>query len=304
MILAVYRHLPAERPAAQHLYQMFRDGDFLALLFAAGIVFYAGLVVSARHPKVYQIGKWLGGLSFLAYVAAGISFDGYDPLDCLFAYAVKGGVFAALTIGASRLIATVAIWTWEILMFIPQRLADRRTATRRRAEQEVRRKQEEADRLYVEEQARQQSEQRRRDGEEYQKRSQEVAKRQAIELRRRVDARAECEFYYGKHHNEISYRFDRSMFDAFMKTYMNDSQPPDAVEERGGQLRSIMRKHRKAGTWTKKTYNVQEIADWFLNEKQRIESLPIDEELREEHLVQLNIRYDELTRDVLQSMEP
>lgn len=304
MILAVYRHLPAERPAAQHLYQMFRDGDFLALLFAAGIVFYAGLLVSASHPKIYQAGRWIGGFSFLAYIAAAVSFDGYDPLDSLFAYSVKGAVFAILTIGTSRFLATLAIWTWEILMFLPRRLAARMSEARRRAEAEARWLQEEQERQRRQEQDRIEREQRRRDAEEYQRGSAETAKLQAIEQRRRVDARAECELYYGKHLEEMASRFPKSMFNTFMQTYMNDRDPVDAVEERGKQLRRIMRKHRKTATRTPEPHTVQKLTDWFLNEKERIESLPIDEELREEHLVQLNIRYDELTRDVLQNMQP
>lgn len=301
---AYHRHVSAPHPPVQRAYELVRDADFLALLIAAGIVFYAGLLVSARHPKVYQMGRWIGAFGFFAYVAAGMSFDGYDPLDCLFAYSVKGAAFAILAIGTSRFVGTLAVWSWDALTFLPGRLVARMVEARRRAEAEARRLHEEQEGQRREEQDRLEREQRRRDAEEHQRRSVETAKLQAIEQRRRVDARAECELYYGKHLKELASRFPKSMFNSFMQTYMNDRDPVDAVEERGKQLRRIMRKHRKAAARTPEPHTVQKLTDWFLNEKERIESLPIDEELREEHLVQLNIRYDELTRDVLQNMQP
>jgi hypothetical protein len=299
-----HRHIPIEHSPAERAYELLRDADFLPLLLGAGIVFYAGFLAAARYPKVYHMGKWLGGLGFLAYVAAGVSFDGYDPLDCLFAYAVKGGVFATLTIGASRLIATIAIWTWDILMFVPGRLANHRANARRRAEAEARRLEEERERQRREEHERVASEERRRLAIEYEKRQQDAARRSAGEEQRRMDARAECELCYSQHVKEIARRFPKSMFDAFLRTYMSPNQTVESVERRAKELQRIIQCHRDAAKPPKKIHTMQDLATWFLQEKEHIESLAVDEELRQEQMVALNVRYSDLAQTILEKMEP
>ena len=139
---------------------------------------------------------------------------------------------------------------------------------------------------------------------EQQRRQSETAERQAVDQQRRVEARAQCELLFGRHVHEIESRFPKEMLDSFMLTYMNDNQPVEAVERRGKELQRSILLHLEEERPVRKYLTIDELADWFVKEKQRIESLPIEEELREEHLVQLNMRYAELTQDMLQRMTP
>ena len=132
----------------------------------------------------------------------------------------------------------------------------------------------------------------------------EARSRESANQQRRVEARAQCELAYSLHASEIEDRFPKATLSSFMQTYMSDAQPVEAVERRGNELRRIIQQHRETVQPRKKCHTVQGLAEWFLAEKERIEALPVDEELREEHLVQLNMRYAELTHNMLQKMEP
>lgn len=148
------------------------------------------------------------------------------------------------------------------------------------------------------------SEQHAREHAERQRQQQEATRRQQTDQTRRTEARAQCELLYTLHAPEIADRFPKSMLDAFMHAYMSDAHAPEDVERRGKELQRIIEQHRQTSKPEKKPRTIQELAEWYLAEKARIEALPLDEEIKEDHRVQLDIRYSELTQSLLQKIEP
>lgn len=137
--------------------------------------------------------------------------------------------------------------------------------------------------------------------------------RQAEERRRELaagdakrckDARAACELAYSRCAVEIGNRFSRQELERFMATYMGEDHSPEDVERRGEELRKMMEDYRAPAKPQKRVRTIQDLAEWYLREKQSIQSLPLDEDVRQEHLAALDMRYAELTQEVLQSMEP
>lgn len=122
--------------------------------------------------------------------------------------------------------------------------------------------------------------------------------------RRRSEARANCELAYSLHASEIAKQFPKTMFDAFLQTYMSDADHPDDVERRGKELQRIIDQHRQKVQPEKHPRTIQQLAEWYLREKGRIEALPLDEELKLEHAAALDMRYAELTQELLQGLEP
>lgn len=122
--------------------------------------------------------------------------------------------------------------------------------------------------------------------------------------RRRSDARANCELLYGVHAPEIGSRFSRQDLDTWIKKHMADDQDPIVVERRGDQLRRLIEHHREQVKPTPRFATIEELARWFQEQKQRVESLPIEEKTKRMHLVELNQRYAELTGELLQKMKP
>jgi hypothetical protein len=285
-------------------YHVVRDADFICLAFTAGLVFYIGIRASASHPTVEKLAAWVSGLIFLTYIATAISVDGYEPLEWIASYVFRGGFVAAIVLGTLCFVGSFAARTWQIIAPIPRRLRDRRAAARRRAEAEARPLEDAEEHLRREQQFIRDREEAKRLAEEEQKLRNETACRQAAEQQRRMDARAECELCYSKHLNELANRFPKPVFNAFMQTYMNDHQPAEAVERRGKELQRIVQEHAAEVKPAKKSNSMHELAGWFLQEKERIESLPIDTEIRDCHLVQLNIRYAELTQNMLEKVQP
>jgi len=122
--------------------------------------------------------------------------------------------------------------------------------------------------------------------------------------KRREDARASCELFFGLHAAEIGSRYPRDQFDAFVAKYMTDKHAPEDVERRAEQLQALIEQHRELVKPTPRFATIEELARWFQEQKQRIESLPIEEKAKRTHLVELNQRYSELTSELLQKMKP
>lgn len=147
--------------------------------------------------------------------------------------------------------------------------------------------------------------QRSYDHKKYEEANRRDRERTATEQSRKTAARASCEILYGTHEAEIRERFPRERLIEFMNRYMTDSQPPETVERHAGELKAMIQTHvGQATPPERRPRTLQELAVWFLDEKQRIEHLPVDSEVRNEHLIILNERYSQLTQDLLQKMEP
>ena len=132
----------------------------------------------------------------------------------------------------------------------------------------------------------------------------QIAEDESRTQQRRKDARARCELLFNLYIPDMAGRFNRAMFDSFMNAYMSDAEPPDVVERRTEELCGIMEKHREAVKGSAKPASIDQLATWFLDEKKRIELLPLDDDIKDEHLAHLNIRYSELSQEILEKMKP
>jgi hypothetical protein len=285
-------------------YHLIRDADFVSFAFTAGLIFYIGIRASARHPTIEKIAKWVSALTFLTYVATAISVDGYEPLEWIASYIFRGGFLAGLVLGTFCFVGSFAARTWQFIAPFPHYFIERKAVQRRQIEWEARRQREAIEQQRKDEQLRRDHEEASRRTAEYQKMREEAARREAIEERRRIQARADCELCYSQHLNEVEYRLPKSIVKSFLRKYMSHDQPADEVEARGKQLQQIIQEHAHAANPPKKSNSMQELADWYLQEQSQIQSLPIEDEVRDFHLVQLNIRYSELTQAMLEKIEP
>ncbi|HUY89224.1 MAG TPA: hypothetical protein VMV10_10855 [Pirellulales bacterium] len=136
-----------------------------------------------------------------------------------------------------------------------------------------------------------------------QERIAEQQRRRDADQRRRSETRSQCELLFNLHSADIANRFTRKMFDDYMAKYMSDAEDADTVERRGRELSDLIQRHRQQATGEVPT-SLTELAAWFLEEKTRIEGLPLDEEFEEEHLAHLNIRYSELSQGILEKIKP
>ena len=119
--------------------------------------------------------------------------------------------------------------------------------------------------------------------------------------KRREDARAECDALYALAAPEIGTRFSKKDFVEFVSKYMTDTLPPEVVEERAEQLKGIIRHH-----WERiepPRQSLKELSEWFEKRMSELQSVP-DEKLRKTLIVQLKVRYSDLTSTMLSEMSP
>ena len=121
---------------------------------------------------------------------------------------------------------------------------------------------------------------------------------------RRKEARSKCELCFNLHEADIKDRFSRQMLQEYMTKYMGDSETPETVERRAEELRALIDGHREAVGLGDRPQSIDQLARWYLEEKGRIEALPLDAGLRDEHLAQLEIRYADLSQEILEKARP
>lgn len=283
----------------------FQDfGESLALIVLAAILCWVGSAMSQGRPAVEMWAKRLSVGTFLfdglLYVAAHS-----DPTigTCL-AGAIHGLIVAFAGTGAFLIMLSIVAALSDALSRLSersQRLARLRNEERERAEKEYR----DAD------------ERRRRDEEwertrpEREQQQREVAERQALERqlksadqKRREDARLRCETLFSLQAPIIKKRFDKAKFDAFVTTYMGDARPAMEVEERAEQLTALITQHVQAVAPQGKQVDLSELATWYVAEKEKLESLPIDDEVKDDHRIRLETRYAELIEELLEKIRP
>ncbi len=143
--------------------------------------------------------------------------------------------------------------------------------------------------------------QREREAHEAALRAETEARVKGTAQKRREDARAECDALFSFAAPEIGTRFSKQDFAEFVSKYMADAASPEVVEERGEQLKGIIRHH-----WERiepPRQSLKELSEWFEQRMGELQSVP-DERLRKTLIVQLKVRYSDLTSNMLTETSP
>lgn len=134
-------------------------------------------------------------------------------------------------------------------------------------------------------------------------------RRQADEQRvsaqkRRQDARASALLSFSFYAAKLGDRFPRAMFDQYVEQYMGDAHPPDLVEQRGRELIAIFEKHLADVQPPRRQTSIASLTRWYEEMKAQILALPLEEEVKEVRLADLERRFDELLEKHLESTGP
>ena len=286
------------------LLQLVEDSDFLTLAFLIGLLAFVGRKMIESRPDLIPWGLRCAACVLILYSGYTLFHSSHYDASGLVGIFVRGLLAAGLTLGTAWIfLAAIGFFhrlgsrAFASVHFQSEKL---RTASRRRQRERLERNQ----------RAKAQAEWDRTAPERELARREAEANRQATETtqaeskRRREDARAACELFYSQHAPEIAHRFPRTMLVEFMRTYMTDAHVAADVERRGRELQQIIESHLRMIVPEEKPRTISELSIWYLDQKRHIEVLPLEEELKHEHLIALDIRYSELTQDLLQKMEP
>lgn len=275
-----------------------------SLLWILCILTFAARIILCRRPDGCDYAARIGYGVFLAYAFLGLLHFGFGDLSRVAAVLLRALLYAAITFSATGCVIPVYLLLRDCYRTSRRRSEQRRIDRKRRQEQQERdRTQTEA---HIQEAQRrrvfEEAERTRKADAESQKRAQQKQREQ--EKVRIAQACARCELQFNLHRADIQPRFTRKMLDDFMRKYMHDGQPVETVEKRADELCALMERHREILKGRAQPMTLDELAKWFLDEKQRIEALQLDEELKDDHLAHLHIRYAELSQEILEKLNP
>jgi hypothetical protein len=269
-------------------------------LLLIGIVFLlVGRKLIEGKEGLKAWAKALAGVSFLGLFLVGLFLHG--STDQLIAVALGSFGAASVVLGGSWILLGLASLIHEYTVAPPIRATWRWFRSRRDRAQERRRDEET-------------KVQRRLAHAEYERsapereRQRHLAELQALAdadgQRRREDARAASELLYALHAAEISCRYPRSEFDAYLQKYMSDAHAPDYVEERAAQLKAIIERQLEKVEPAAKRVSLQDLANWYEKMRTEVDASPLPSRQKNVQLAQLSNRYQELVQEVLEEMTP
>jgi hypothetical protein len=278
--------------------------SFFWLLLIFGILHVAGRIISSQRPEGDMYAARVAYGVFLAYAVLGLGHFGFADLSTVAAVLIRALLFAGIIFSA-----TCCVMPPYLVLRDRHRVHQRRIE-QLRADRERRKSQEERDR--VQREAQRHDAQRRRVFEEADRKQRAEAEvRLRAEQQQRAQAKlriaqacARCELLFSLYKADIQPRFTRKMLDDFMRKYMQEREGAGIVEKRADELCAIMERHREILKGKSQPMTIDQLATWFLDEKKRIEALAIDDELKDDHLAHLHIRYAELSQQILEKLNP
>lgn len=275
---------------------LLESNDLCSLLLISLIVAGAGHVLLGNRPRLRAFGSRAGAVAF--FLSAGYCFlNTSQPAEAIFEIAFGAAGLAVSVMGAVWLALGLVTHVWEWAVRPPLRAVRRSLGNLHysRAERSRQRKEQQ------EQQEQQLREEHERPGREQAAREAEVLAR--TEQQRRDDARAACELLYCSREEALRERFPKAAFDAFVQKYLGDGLPAETVEQRAGTLRQTI--DRLSGDEPgRKQVSLRSVCEWYTRQKEDIDTIDLDEELRDHLRAELEERADEILRTLLREMQP
>ncbi len=282
------------------LSDLINDGDWLSILFVAGVLGWVGQEMIESYVKLKVWGLRVALLMFVAF-SLKHAFECWQPSAYDLVIAVlEGLVVGSLVLGPAWIILAGVGFSQERWNSAASYLKDRRDDSRRKSE--ARNRQREMERRQREQPP--PTPEQDRAAQEAFARQQATKQQHKHELQRREDARVACELLYTLHEPVIKKRYPRKTFQAFVNGYLGDDKPVAVVERRASELQSLIQQHYEAVNPPERFRDLADLTAWYEKQLQLIEGLGVAEVYKRDFAVQLNERYCELTAKVMESLEP
>lgn len=287
-----------------HLWELLTSGNVFLLGILTWILFHVGSAAAQNSPISHVWAKRIGFVVFLGFLWISLTHDAEPDETALISLAIRGllaGWFAGTVV---LTLLPVLLWCNELVWRQQMTLRTAITARRSHREAERQKRRAEADQHLRQKEWERTAPERERAQQEALEIAQLERQRKQQSQKRREDVRSQLELLYSLYAPKIQGSFTKAMLDDFEKTYMGDERLPEEVEERGKQLLAILEEHHRKVDPPKKYASMDDLAAWFMTEQKRLESLPLDEMLKDEFKAILHERYAELTQRFLQKLEP
>lgn len=288
----------------EQVWQLLISGNVFLLAIVAWVFHQLGNAASQNSPASRVWGKRIGFGVFIAFFGVVLANVTVPNATSLVVVTIRGLIIAWFA-GTVALV-TLPLVFWFDSQIRAQRMSLQAAATARREKIEAQRKARESEaRRKIEQEEWERNAPEREQAERVAAARQEVERKQRQSAqKRREDVRSQLELVYTLYAPKIRKRFSQEMFDNFEAKYMGDDRAPEEVEERGRQLLGILEQHHNAVVQPQKYSSLEELANWFVAEQRRLDSVELDEFLKDEFRTLLHDRYSELSQKFLQTMQP
>lgn len=287
-----------------HWWQLLTTGNVFLLGFVTWILFHVGCAVAQSSPASHAWAKRLGFVAFLGFAGLSLASEQMPSEIELIVITIRG-LLAGWFVTSILLIGLpAALWLGGQIRSQHTAFRAARDAHRRKREEQRRSHQEAADQKVRQREWERYAPERERAQREAREQTELERRQQQQAQKRREDVRSHLELLYSLYAPKIQSRFTKQMFGDFLTKYLGDNRTPEDVDERGRQLQTMMEQHQQAVDPPPKKATLQDLAAWFVAEQQRLESLPLDDLLKDEFRAILHERYAELTQRFLQKLEP
>lgn len=108
--------------------------------------------------------------------------------------------------------------------------------------------------------------------------------------RRREKARLQLELIYMQAMPLIKEWLPREMYDDFVQRHLSDQIPPSDVEENARQLQTVLQQYVEQ-VQQQEFSSIEDLTRWLLAEQQRIQSMGLDQPLKQSQILDLHQRY-------------
>lgn len=269
-------------------------GSLFILAFALHSV--SVMAVGISRSRVLAVRCGIG--VFTLWLAIAVSTGGLNDPDHLLAISMRGMLIAVTATGCLTLLfsllESIRGWILNLLIRPVQRWSDRRAARQRQRQ--------EAKRLRAEEQRRLEDQRRAA-----------PQQRQAAELARRQDAIAHAEqlhrdqvrfdvrLFYDRYRRELADLLPEDKVDAYFQSFLTDSTDADVFAQRAERLKDMIRERLELSSRKQQAgfETIDEVIAHYDEKRRVISQLPVDAEVREDFLMQLDESMERDLREFL-----
>jgi hypothetical protein len=267
--------------------------DFCSLLVLAVAAYIVARKVEEGYPRVAPAMRWAAGAAFLGVGTWAVIDLMPVRADELFTIAATASLAAASAALATALTMApvAAVWSWVRSRIAVWRWS--RADRRRQREQDAREERERRDRQ-------EEWERQRPEREKWERKAEATRATEAAARKRREDARAKCEIFFGLHAPEIGARFSKAMYDDFVRRHLGDDHTPEHVEERARQLVELLERHLdKIEPADEAPQTIGDLTTWYEQATAEIEARVTNARIRNTSLAQLKEQYAERLQQIL-----
>lgn len=287
------------------LTQLINDGDLCSVVFLICLLIPVGRMFIAHDSRLANWGLRVAAGTAILFAGATLMEEGISEAGPLVRVVVRSLAAGALILGP----------TWIVLSVVAFVHAQyQRLANSARSQAAVRKREREREREEKQREANEREQQRKRDADwertrpERERAAEEAAERtrleserkqQEVQLRlsdrmRREDAKLQCVLVYDRNAAALAKPFPRERLDQYFAAYMSETHPADAVETRAKQLIAMLEElatehgHRSKA----KFQSLADVAAYFHQQREQIQSLPYGPDVVESLVVLLNQHED------------